>query len=451
MSSNYLDRRVSEDLAREAEKGISLCQDPVGQGRLTRALVEQLQCVKLCRTLRYVAGKSAFYRQLYAEHGFDPTSVRSLSDLQRIPFTEPAHIVKEGCRLACVPMGDVARIVTLTSSGTSGEPKRIFFTEGDLRHIAVLFAADTKVVIGERKAIVQIMLPGATPFGQADLLGKAIEIAGSVPVVTGTLPDVTSQIESIARNGCTALVGYPSYLYRLTKLGGLRHNLGKMGIEAVVTAGEPLLSSMKSVLEDAWQAKVFCHYGLTEMGFNAGMGCGQGSGYHIHEADYIVEVVDPATGRPLEEGQEGELVITSIHREGMPIVRYKTGDMTRMLPEPCLCGSSLKRIGSVNRRTRATIRVGDDEIDTSDFDERLFSIPEIIDYRVGVKNGTNSFKLLFLIQTAGETSLTPSAVQIIIAEELSTRGISSKSGRAIDVRFVPSLEPAQKRCAVALM
>ena len=449
MNSSYLDRQVSEDLAREAEKGISVCQDPVGQGGLTRALIEQLQFVKLCRTLRDVAGKSAFYRQLYAEHGFDATSVRSLADLQLIPFTEPAHIVSEGYRLACVPMGDVARIVTLTSSGTSGEPKRIFFTEGDLRRIAALFSADTKVVVGEKRAIVQIMLPGMTPFGQADLLGKAIEIAGSVPVVTGTLPDVTSQIESIARNGCTALVGYPSYLYRLTKLGGLRHNLGKMGIEAVVTAGEPLLSSMKSVLEDAWQAKVFCHYGLTEMGFNAGMGCGQGSGYHIHEADYIVEVVDPVTGEPLEEGQEGELVITSIHREGMPIIRYKTGDMTRVLLEPCSCGSSLKRIGSVNRRTRAIIRVGDDEIDTSNFDDIFFSIPEIVDYRVAVTNGSSSFKLRFLIETAGEATITPGTVQRIVAEQLSARGISSQSGRAIEVRFVSSLEPAQKRCALS--
>jgi phenylacetate-CoA ligase len=449
MSSSYLDRRVSEDLAGEAEKETSLRQDPVGQGQLTRALVERLQFVKLCRTLRYVAEKSAFYRELYADHGFDPTSVRSLADLQRIPFTEPAHIVKESYRFACVPMGDVARIVTLTSSGTSGVKKRVLFTESDLRRIGDMLASDTKVVIGEKRAIVQIMLPGSTAFGQAHLLGKAIESAGSVPLVTGILPDVTSQIKSIARNGCTALVGYPSYLRRLTKLGSLGWDLGQMGIEAIVTAGEPLPASVKADLERSWNAKVFSHYGLTEMGFNAGMGCGQGSGYHIHEADYIVEVVDPATGQPLEEGQEGELVITSIHREGMPIVRYKTGDLASMLTEPCACGSSLKQIGRVTRHTGAIIKIGTTEVCTSHFDERLFSVPEIVDYRVVVTNGSSMFRLCFLIETAGEATITPSAVLNILEEELSAKGICSRPGRTVEVRFVPSLEPAQKRCAVA--
>jgi phenylacetate-CoA ligase len=447
MSSGYLDRWVSEDLIREAQNEASLCREAAGRRQLTRALIERLQFVKLCRTLRYVAEKSPFYKKLYAEHGFDPSSVRSLADLQRVPFVEPTHVVRESYGLVCVPIGDVARIVTLASSGTSGEKKRVLFTESDLQRMVALLAVDAKVVVGEKKAIVQVMLPGQTPLGQAHLLGKGLETAGAIAVVTGNSPDVTSQIESISRNRCTALVGYPSYLHRLTRLGRLRYDLAQMGIEAIVTAGEPLPSSMKSVLERTWRAKVFSHYGLTEMGFNAGMGCGCGIGYHIHEADYIVEVLDSASGQTAGEGEEGELVITSIHREGMPIVRYKTGDMTRIISEPCACGSILKRIGSVKRRAETTITVGQEEIDMRNLDERLFSVPEIVDYRVAVRTERRGPILQFLVQTTGEATLTPGVIRNIVEEELSAKGADCKSGVAIEIEFTSSLEPVKKRSA----
>ena len=304
MSPGYLDRCVWKDLLREAQNEADL-REATGR-ELTRALIERLHYIKLRRTLAYVAGKSSFYRQLYSEQNFDPDSVGSLAEIRRIPFTEPHHITSEPFRLACVPIGDVTRIVTLASSGTSGEAKRVLFTEADLHRIGTLFVADTRQVVGEKKVVVQIMLPGTALLGQANLLGKAIEAAGSVPVITGDDADMMGQIESISRNHCTALVGYSSYLYKLTRLGDLSADLGRMGIEAIVTAGEPLPRSVREVLEDVWKAKVFSHYGLTEMGFNTGMECGQGTGYHIHEADFIAEIVDPETGIPVEEGLEGE-------------------------------------------------------------------------------------------------------------------------------------------------
>ncbi len=442
----HLDRCLWEELLREVQNEADLRQ-ATGRG-LTRALIERLQYVKLRRTLAYVAKKSSFYRQLYSEQNFDPDSVGSLSDIRRIPFTEPRHIAREPFRLACVSIGDVARIVTLASSGTSGEAKRVLFTGADLRRIAALFVADTRQVVGEKKVVVQIMLPGTALFGQANLLGKAIEAAGSVPVITGDDADMTAQIGSISRNHCTVLVGYSSYLYKLTRLGGLSAELGGMGVEAIVTAGERLPHAVKGVLEDAWKAKVFSHYGLTEMGFNTGMECGQGIGYHIHEADFIAEIVDPETGIPVEEGQGGELVLTSVHREAMPLVRYRTGDVTRIIAEPCRCGSILKRIGPVRRWGVTTVRLGGGKIETSDLDEILFSVPEIIDYRVVEGNDPNDGALRFLVETAPGTNLDPCLVREIVEEGLYANGTGYRPGKKIEVRLVPPFAPAQKRSAL---
>ncbi len=342
-------------------------------------------------------------------------------------------------------MGDVARIVTIASSGTSGETKKVLFTDADLRRIAALFAAATRQVVGEKKAVVQIMLPGTTLYGQASLLGKAIEAAGSVPVITGDDADITAQIESISRNHCTALVGYSFYLHKLTRFGGNAIDLGRLGIEAIVTAGEPLPQSVKRVLEDVWKARVFAHYGLCEMGFNTGMECGQGMGYHIHEGDFIAEIVDPETGAPVEEGAEGELVLTSINRQAMPLVRYRTRDVTKIVAEPCGCGSALRRIGPVRRSGETTIRLGGGKIKTADLDEMLFSIPEIVDYRIIEGDDPNDETLRFLVEAAPGTNLNPCLVRDAVEERLYVNGIVFKPGKTIEVRLVPSFAPAHKR------
>lgn len=450
MNQSYLDRYVAEDLALEAKNTAVILPGADEPEPFTRADIETLQCAKLRRTLERATKKSAFYSAYYAGAGLDPASVRSLADLAHVPFTEPAHVLTDPYRFACVPIGDAARIVTLTSSGTSGGAKKnIIFTEADLRRIGMLFAVNTKQVLGEKKGIVQIMLPGTTPLGHGHLLGKAIESTGSIAVVTGDSADIAGQIESISRRRCTALVGYSSYLFRLTRLGSIYRDLGRLGIEEIVTAGEPLPPSMQKDLEETWKAKIFSHYGLTETGFNGGMGCGAGSGYHVHEADYIVEVVDPETGLPLDDGEEGELVITSIHREAMSLIRYRTGDVARVIPGPCPCGSALKRIGPVRRRKGATVKVGALEIDTSGLDERLLSIPHIVDYRVVAKTGPGAVGLRFLIQVAGDEAPDLGPVLHAIEEELSAKGVSCEPQKTVEVEFTPPLHVNRKRSVVS--
>ena len=399
MTPPYLDELVRNQISREVlSDGSSHPIIPIQQGQFNRDVLEEFQTLKLRQTVAYVMEKSSFYRNLFSKYDVDPSSLRTLADLRHLPFTEPADIIKDPYRFVCVPMGGIARIVSLSTSGTAGERKRIFFTNGDLRRIIELLAVNTKIVLGNKSGVIQIMLPGETIMGQADALARGVEETGATPVVIGNTPDFEKQIRAIKNQGSTVLVGYSFYLHRLTKLARERFNIREMGVESIVTTGESLPRAVKQILEEAWGANVFCHYGLTEMGFNAGMGCLSGRGYHIYEGDCLVEVVDPQTGQPVADGREGELVITSLGREGMPLIRYRTGDLTTMQTNSCECGSILKKIDMITRRKDMSIALGTSEVHPFSFDETLFSLPDVLDYRLAINQEQEQTILSFFIE-----------------------------------------------------
>lgn len=272
------------------------------------------------------------------------------------------------------------------------------------------------IVGGEEKNIVQILLPGMSPMGQADLLAKGVEKAGSTPVITGFLPDVMKQVEAIKNHRSTILVGYPFYIYRLTQEARQRDRLENLGIRAIVTTGEHVPSAVRDSIQKVWSADLFSHYGLVEMGLSVGMECDAHKGYHIDEADFIVEVVDPHTGRSVEEGGEGELVMTTLSREGMPLIRYRTRDLSRIIDDRCECGSILKRIDLITKRIGTAINVVGSEVYPSDFDDSLFSIPEVVDYQIRMKGEEGKGKIIFTVEVSEKGKAVRSAVEKAIFE-----------------------------------
>lgn len=440
MNPPCLDEWVQEQINREAlnNSDIRRLIFSVHQDQFNRAVLEKFQALKLRQTVAYVMEKSPFYRSLFSQYNIHPSMFQSLADLRRLPFTEPVDIIKDPYRFVCVPMGGIARIVSLTTSGTAGERKRIFFTKGDLHRIIDQLAINTKMVLNNKGGVIQIMLPGETIMGQADALARGVVEAGATPVVTGITPDMEEQIGAIEKHGSTILVGYSFYLHRLTTLAAERFKIREMGIESIVTTGEPLPRAVRKTLESAWGAKVFCHYGLTEMGFNAGMGCHSGRGYHIFEGDCLVEVIDPHTGQPVDGDEEGELVITSLKREGMPLIRYRTGDITTILTKQCECGSILKRIDMIPRRKGTAITIDTGEIHPFSFDETLFSIPDILDYRLAISREQDETILSFFIEPVRgkkNTETFVKAIQKAIEGDriLSNNGLGGKIRLAVHI------------------
>ena len=137
-------------------------------------------------------------------------------------------------------------------------------------------------------------------------------------------------------------------------------------------------------MEDLWKAEVYHHYGMTEAGLAVAIECQAHDGFHFNEADFLFEVVDPATGEVLKDGEEGELVFTTLSREGIPLIRYRTGDISRLIRDPCNCGAStLARIGTITKRVGLIATIGQGrEIYPALFDDVLYSFPKLIDYRV---------------------------------------------------------------------
>lgn len=359
-------------------------------GELNAEALRRRQVKKLRRTICYAAEHGPHYRELYAalppelrsaiEGGEFP---RNLEELALLPFSSSTDVERDWRRFLCVSQDRVARMVTLRTSGTmaeaagrkEGEGKRFAFTEDELARTADFFAVGMGVLTrpGDR---VLILLPGADrPFGVADLLirslpflGEGVSLDASLPLEERLDPRLNARssgaegfagnpsateesfLAEVARVRPQVLVAAPSQLARLLDSPPVAESVRACGPRSLLASGEALSDELRQRLTDAWGCEVFDHYGLTESAYGGAVECAAHDGMHIREADIFLECVDVVSGRPLPPGQAGEIVLTTLTREAMPLVRYRTGDYAMILPGPCRCGSPLRRLGSVRGR-----------------------------------------------------------------------------------------------------
>ena len=372
--------------------------------QVTRADIDRYHLFKLRKILAYAYEKSTFYRELFNNRGIKVDDISSLDDIANIPLTSPADIAQYPYQFACVSLGEIERATTFTSSGTTGPQKRVFCTEGDLETMTDFMGAGMRSVATEGD-VVQIMLPSARPNDQADLLAKGVGKMGGLPVISGTTPSPEEQLRIIDEPHSAVLFASVSRLYRITQETRHNHDLKGKGVKALFVTSEYLSESMRRQLRDAWNCDVHTHYGLTEMGLGVAVECHAHNGFHFNEADLLVEVVDPETGAVLTNDDEGELVFTTLTREAMPLIRYRTHDISRLLSRPCECGAStLKKIAKVTSRREGVVKIGEgDEIYPAMFDELIFSIPDVIDYQLTLGREGDRDILLFKVEVTGES------------------------------------------------
>jgi phenylacetate-CoA ligase len=356
---------------------------------ITSKVIEDFQLFKLRKTLNHACQESVFYQELFRKHGINPGDVKSLSDLSKIPFTTPANLAEVPYKLLSVPLTKIGRVFTRVTSGTSGQPKKVFFTGNDLEIItdgmaAIMNTALSSSGLAARGCVIQIFLANGTPMSQVSLVARGVEKMGALPVAGDITADTEEQIEAIKIARPVMLMGSASRIYRITQEARQSHDLAKIGVKIIFITSEYLSPSMRENLGDFWKAEVYHHYGMTETGLAAAIECQAHDGFHFNEADFLFEVVDPATGEVLKEGEEGELVFTTLSREGMPLIRYRTGDISRLIGDPCKCGAStLGRIGAITKRLGSMARIGEGNwIYPALFDDVLYAFPILIDYRV---------------------------------------------------------------------
>ena len=325
---------------------------------LTRENLEQLQLQRLNETLAKVKQRGGFYRDY-------PEKLESISDLQKLPFTTAEDLAAHPGRFLLTSQSEVSRVISGATSGTTGPAKRVFYTEQDTEHTIGFFSAGISEMLSPGEKCF-IAFPFSGPFGLGDLIAKAVERLGGVPVKSGFGQTWGEMVGLLRETQPETYIGFPVTLLSLIRLYG-----PDFPIRRALVSGDACPTGVMDALETALGCKLYPHYGSRECGLGGAVTCTAHQGMHLRENHIIPEIIDDH-GNVLPDGAYGELVLTTIGADAMPFVRYRTGDYTRILP-PCPCGGVTKRLDTVSRR--------EGEISIEELDSALFPIPELVDYQ----------------------------------------------------------------------
>lgn len=317
---------------------------------LSRGEIRALQLRRLQKTVE-LCMNSPFYRERFRKAGLKPEDIKSLDDLRRIPFT-----TKQDLRdnypfgMACVPLEKCVRLHS--SSGTTGNPIVVLHTQKDLDEWANAMAR-CMWMVGLRPTDVFQNTSGYGMFTGGLGIQYGAERVGmlTVPAAAG---NTKRQIKFIRDFGTTGLHAIPSYATRIYEV------MQEMGVDprrdtkltTILIGAEPHTEEQRRRIEEELGVKAYNSFGMTEMcGPGVAFECKEQNGMHLWEDNYIAEIVNPDTLEPVPEGEIGELVLTTINREAMPMLRYRTRDLTRFLPGECPCGRHHIRIDRMKGRS----------------------------------------------------------------------------------------------------
>ncbi len=366
---------------------------------LTREQIAHYQLHKVRQTIKLAYGNSPFYRKLLKN--FVSKEINCLEDLQQIPFTTADHIREQARQFLCVSQSDISRIVTLDSSGTTGEAKRIYFTNFD-QELTIDFFQHGMSTFLKRGDRVLILLPGERVGSVGELLTKALERAGMVPILYGLVQNIPRTVEFMVQERIDSLVGVPTQVLALARYTEMTKKA--IQLKSALLSTDHVPDVIIQELVRVWGCQVFEHYGMTEMGLGGGLDCEAHKGYHLREADLYFEIVDQR-GIPVPDGQEGEVVFTTLTRQGMPFIRYRTGDLSRFLPDSCSCGTILKRLERISKRKDGLVFLkGNTCFTLSDLDEKIFAVDGVIDFTVSVDSLQQATQLDVAVWLLGQSN-----------------------------------------------
>jgi phenylacetate-CoA ligase len=353
---------------------------------LTREVLRRYQLKKIQGLIDYTREHSPFYRRRLA--GLSGKSIRGWNDLASIPFTTSRDLQQDPLQFLCVSQGSIERVVTLPALTPAANPRRLFFTREDLEQTIDFFHHGMSTLVGPDDRVL-ILMPGEKPDSVGDLLRRGLERLKVSSLVQGPVMDPIQTAAFILENRMNCLVGIPTQVLALARCFRGANRLREL-ISSILLSSDYVAGALVEVIEETWNCAAFSHYGLTETGYGGGVECQARRGYHLREADLYVEIVDPLTGRIQPEGESGEIVVTTLTRCGMPLIRYRTGDVSRFIPEECPCGSVLKRLDRVSHSLDRVVRLGPGTFLTmSQLDDTLFSLPGVFDFQAEINRGAD--------------------------------------------------------------
>lgn len=360
-----------------------------------QSVIKKFQEQKLQEVLAYLLAKSPFYQSLFAKEGIHIDKIRTLEDLQNIPFTTKEDLQQHNEDFYCVNKSEFRDYIT--TSGTLSDPTTFALTEHDLERLAYNEAISFTCADGYPGEIYQLMTTIDKRFmaGLAYFMG-VIKMGGSVIRVGNGIPEL--QWDTIRRIHPHAIICVPSFILRIIQYAEEHHiDYKNSSIRKAVCIGENLrnedfsLNLLGTKIKSKWDIDLYSTYASTEMS-STFCECGAGQGGHHHPELIICELVDEQD-RVVREGETGELTVTTLGVEGMPLLRFKTGDIATFHTEPCSCGRTTMRISPIIGRKNQMIKLKGTTLYPASIFDVLDNTDYVVNYLVEVsKNdiGTDS-------------------------------------------------------------
>ncbi len=402
---------------------------------MARQDLEQLQLERLQSTLYRVGTRVPFYRKKFEELRLNYDDIRSLDDLRQLPFT-----VKQDLRdnypygLFAVPLREVVRVHS--SSGTTGLATVVGYTRNDIKNWSNLTARVLTAAGVTRDDVIQIAFGYGLFTGGFGIHYGAERLGASViPISAG---NTKRQIQIMQDFKTTALVCTPSYaLIIADTMMEMGINPAGLSLRYGLFGAEPWSEAMRQEIREKLGIIATDNYGLSEvMGPGVAGECQECNGLHINEDHFLLEIIDPETLEPVAPGEVGELVVTTLTKEAFPMIRYRTRDLTRLVPEPCPCGRTFMRMQRVMGRTDDMLIIKGVNVFPVQIEKVLFEIEGTEPhYQIIVERENHSDKVTVLVEVVESIFFDEMKKQRGMVDHIKAR-LASELGIGVDVRLV---------------
>jgi phenylacetate-CoA ligase len=404
---------------------------------LERAELAQVQLERLQASIFRAYRNVAFYRKRFDALGIAPEDVASLAQLRALPFTTREDL-RDGYPydLLAVPLREVVRLHGAT--GGASRPTVCAFTRNDVRHWTELMARLLSAAGISRDDVVQVLFnTGNLGWGMGFQHGAERLGASVIPATTGGMDQHLTIMQDFKSTALVGTAGDAIHLATLVAEGGL--DTRRLSLRAGLFGAEPWSEAMRQFVETGLGIIALDTYGLGELGGPGVAGeCAAKCGLHLAEDHFLAEIVDPETGAPVPDGQEGELVLTTLTREALPLLRFRTRDITRLETAPCACGRTLARIARLSQRTDGSLIIGGRKLHPRHLEEILADLEGAQpNYQIVIarKHGEEMVEIAVEI-LPGLSTDTPG--KLLAVEGEITARIARRTGLAAHVRLVES-------------
>ncbi len=394
-----------------------------------------LQLYRLKELAWYVYENVPFYRKKFDEKGVHPRDIRTLEDIRLLPMTTKTDLRDNyPYGLFAVPMEKIVRIHA--SSGTTGKPTVVGYTQSDIQVWSEVMARSLTSAGATRHSIIQnaygygLFTGGLGVHYGAETIGATV-----IPISGGNTARQLLVLEDFGPDMITCTPSYSLYLAEEAYKKGLK--LERLNLKYGLFGAEPWSEAMRDEIEKRLPIKAINIYGLSEIiGPGVACECLEQKGLHIYDDHFYPEILNPATGEPVAPGEQGELVITTLTKEGIPLIRYRTRDLTRFLPGECPCGRTHPRIDRIMGRTDDMLIIRGVNVFPSQIEEVLVQVEEASPHYVLIVDRENNLDVLTVMVEVNDKVFSDEIKGLEAIEQKIKHEIQNVLGISVSVKLV---------------